>query len=167
MDGNMNDTDQPMKGISRIDSGATHSWYVRVYLKGGVVQSRTFSDGAHGGRAEALEKAVACRDAMIADIPVDQRRLYPFRDRPQRNNTTGVHGVSRGMRVRDTGGYSCYFMACYKDIDSGKYRNKSFRYYPEDPEQTARALASAAAFRGMMVEAYIAAHPHKELCGQA
>ena len=45
------------KHISRIDSGNTHGWYVRVHRQG-VKYEKLFSDKKHGGKEKALKKAL-------------------------------------------------------------------------------------------------------------
>jgi len=45
-----------MKGISRIDSGSTHGWFVRAY-RNGDTYSKLFSDRKCGGKGEALAMA--------------------------------------------------------------------------------------------------------------
>ena len=44
------------KGISRIDSGTTHGWFVRAY-KSGKTYSKLFSDRKCGDGSKALEAA--------------------------------------------------------------------------------------------------------------
>jgi hypothetical protein len=87
-----------MKGISRIDSGSTHGWFVRAY-KNGKTYSRLFSDGKWKGRDEALAAAREYREklnARLEQVPVKPRsRRVVFRDS---RNTTGVLGVSRSAK---------------------------------------------------------------------
>ena len=59
------------RGISRIDSGSQHLWWVRLFWKGEqgerrypLVQ-RSFSDRTWGGRDQALEAAVEWRDRQL------------------------------------------------------------------------------------------------------
>jgi hypothetical protein len=54
-----------MKGISRIDSGSTHGWFVRVY-KNTKTFSKLFSDRKIGGKGKALKEAKEHRDKMTA-----------------------------------------------------------------------------------------------------
>lgn len=64
------------KGISRIDSGSTHGWFVRGY-RNGRTYSRLFSDKKCGGKAKALELARTHRDQLHEDldkIPRTRRR---------------------------------------------------------------------------------------------
>ena len=83
------------KGISRIDSGSTHGWFVRGY-RNGKTYSKLFSDRKCGGKAKALKLAKAHRDELNAElesIPKKprQRRIVVSDSR----NTTGELGVSR------------------------------------------------------------------------
>lgn len=65
-----------MKGISRIDSGATHGWFVRGYV-GGRVPSKLFSDKKIGGKGKALKLAKEYRDKLHAEIKTvkNQKKL--------------------------------------------------------------------------------------------
>lgn len=49
-----------MKGISRIDSGSTHGWFVRAY-RNAKAYSKLFSDRKCGSKAKALKLAKAHR----------------------------------------------------------------------------------------------------------
>jgi len=60
-----------MKGISRIDSGSTHGWFVRAY-KNGKTYSKLFSDGKWKGSEPALAAARQHRESLLdrlAKIP--------------------------------------------------------------------------------------------------
>ena len=65
----------------------------------------------------------------------------------QKNNTSGVNGVSQTHRVRDSGDFAYYFSVSYKDTINGRRRCKYFRYYPEITAQKLRALQCATNFR--------------------
>lgn len=56
-----------MKGISRIDSGSTHGWFVRGY-KGGLTYSKLFSDKKNGGKGKALKLAKEYRDKLHKEL---------------------------------------------------------------------------------------------------
>lgn len=65
-----------MKGISRIDSGSTHGWFVRGY-RNGRTHSKLFSDLKCGGKQKALKLAKDHRDqlhAQLRDIPQERRK---------------------------------------------------------------------------------------------
>jgi len=49
------------KGISRIDSGSTHGWFVRGY-RNGKTYSKLFSDRKSGGKGKAQKLAKIYRD---------------------------------------------------------------------------------------------------------
>lgn len=83
------------KGISRIDSGSTHGWFVRGY-RNRETFSKLFSDRKCGGKAKALAQARQYLKKLrkeIKKIPVKPRdRRIVTRDS---RNTTGVLGVCR------------------------------------------------------------------------
>ena len=83
------------KGISRIDSGSTHGWFVRGY-KNGKTYPKLFSDMKCGGIRKAQKEARQYRDDLyekLAQIPTKPRgRRIVYRDV---RNTTGVLGVCR------------------------------------------------------------------------
>jgi len=87
-----------MKGISRIDSGSTHGWFVRAY-RNGKTYSKLFSDGKWKGSEPALDAArqhLGSLTDRLAKIPLKPRgRRIVFRDS---RNTTGVLGVSRSAK---------------------------------------------------------------------
>ncbi|MDX2109120.1 MAG: hypothetical protein SFY80_02655 [Verrucomicrobiota bacterium] len=55
------------KGISRIDSGSTHGWFVRGY-KNGKTYSKLFSDLKSGGKKKAQESAKEFRDKLLSEL---------------------------------------------------------------------------------------------------
>lgn len=57
----------PMFGISRIDRGSTHCWYVRLY-EDEDCYPKTFSDSKYGGKRKAQQAAKAWRDEVLAGI---------------------------------------------------------------------------------------------------
>jgi hypothetical protein len=131
------------KGISRIDSGSTHGWFVRGY-RNGKTYSRLFSDRKSGGRDEAWEAALAYRDKLYDDlekIPAKPReRRMVYRDS---RNTTGVLGVSR-TRKKDTQGRvsECYSVSWRPEPGQQKCTSFSIRKYGEK-----RAFELAVALR--------------------
>jgi len=56
-----------MSGISRIDSGTTHGYFVRGY-RNSKTYSKLFSDRKIGGKGKALKAAKLHRDAMHAKL---------------------------------------------------------------------------------------------------
>ncbi len=91
------------KGISRIDSGSTHGWFVRGY-RNGKTYSKLFSDKKSGGKGKARALAKAYREELNAEleqIPKAQRvRRIVLSDS---RNKTGELGVSR-ITKRSTAG---------------------------------------------------------------
>ncbi len=91
------------KGISRIDSGSTHGWFVRGY-KNGKTYSKLFSDKKSGGKRKAQNLARQYRDELherLAQIPSKPRgRRIVYRSA---RNSTGVLGVCRAAQ-RTPGG---------------------------------------------------------------
>ena len=91
------------KGISRIDSGSTHGWFVRGY-RNGKTYSKLFSDHKCRGKEVALQHAKSYRDGLhnkLSEIPKSGRqRRFVTRDR---RNKTGVIGVTRIARIAKDG----------------------------------------------------------------
>jgi len=75
-----------MKGISRIDSGSTHGWFVRGY-RNGVVYSRLFSDRKIGGKNKARDAAKAYRDLLHRELSMEPKRP-PAKKARQTNRAT-------------------------------------------------------------------------------
>lgn len=97
------------KGISRIDSGSTHGWFVRGY-RNGTTYSKLFSDRKHGGKGKARAEAEAYREELNARI-----EAIPKKPRARRivvsdsRNTTGELGVSRTTKLGANGTkYECF-----------------------------------------------------------
>lgn len=59
--------DRKVDGISRIDSEATHGWFVRVY-RDGKTHDKFFSDLKNGGKGKARRLAPECRDEMRSKL---------------------------------------------------------------------------------------------------
>jgi hypothetical protein len=82
------------KGVTRIDEPERHGvgWYARVTLNRRT-QSKYFSDGRHGGKQRALQKAISWRDDKEKElgIPRTERIIPPVSSRSR----TGVSGVYR------------------------------------------------------------------------
>lgn len=55
------------KGISRIDSGSTHGWFVRGY-RNGKTYSKLFSDLKLGGKKKAMDQARDYRDNLLKEL---------------------------------------------------------------------------------------------------
>ena len=102
------------KGISRIDSGSTHGWFVRGY-RNGKTYSKLFSDLKCGGKRKAQILAREYRDQLLDDlskIPTKPRsRRVVYRDA---RNTTGVLGVNRRVKVGPDGNTSESFSVSWR-----------------------------------------------------
>lgn len=131
-------TERNMKGISRIDSGSTHGWFVRIY-RNGDTHRKFFGDGPNGGREEALEKAIAHRDAYVENHP-----SLPFRSEPLPQNSTGVNGVSETFN-RSRSGEKIPCFQVFWAPQPGERRLK--RFYHHHYNSRAKALKAAAKFR--------------------
>lgn len=115
-----------IKGVSRIDSGHTHGWYVRVYANKTVFTSKLFSDRIYGGKQKALDNAIKFRDhnQMVATLkyPPSKTKIK-YRETPPADNKSGVVGVhftnklERGKRVPT-------WVATW--VEDGKNRSKAF-----------------------------------------
>ncbi len=128
-----NPESSPQKGISRIDSGSTHGWFVRGY-RFGKTHSRLFSDKKWGGREKSLAAANAFREELLsklAQLPHQPRaRRLVFRDS---RNTTGVLGVCRTVK-RGPGNVlnECYSVSWRPSPGVQKCTSFSIRKYGEE-----------------------------------
>jgi hypothetical protein len=151
-------TNTQNKGISRIDSGSTHGWFVRGY-RNGKTYSRLFSDLKCGGRKKAQEMARGYRDQLLQeleDIPKRPRaRRVVFRDV---RNTTGVLGVCRTAKKSPNGTINeCYSVSWRPAPGMQKCTSFSIRKYGEK-----KAFDLAVAHRRkMMKESYGPAYMKK------
>jgi len=120
------------KGISRIDSGSTHGWFVRGY-KNGKTYSKLFSDKRWGGKNKALEAARNYRDELFKDldsIPQKPRgRRIVYRDS---RNSTGVLGVCRTSKKSSSGTVNeCFSVSWRPEPGVQKCTSFSIRKYGE------------------------------------
>lgn len=136
------------KGISRIDSGSTHGWFVRGY-RNGKTYSRLFSDQKCGSRDEALAEARLFRDRLnekLKQIPAAPRaRRVVLRDA---RNSTGILGVCRTAK-RSPGGTvnECYSVSWRPQPGKQKCTSFSIRKYGEK-----KAFQLAVAHRKKMLK---------------
>ncbi|MDZ4701489.1 MAG: hypothetical protein SH809_17385 [Rhodothermales bacterium] len=79
-----------LQHITRLDYQKTHGWWVRIRRKSNPC-SKLFSDGVHGGKEEALAKAVAWRDEKLKDAPKLASRTV---ESGSKHVKTGVPGLS-------------------------------------------------------------------------
>ena len=139
------------KGISRIDSGSTHGWFVRGY-RNGKIYSRLFSDRKSGGKTKALNDAKAFRDELnekLDSIPKKPRkRRIVLSDT---RNKTGELGVSRTTKTGPNGSlHECYSVSWRPEPGKQKCTSFSIRKYGEK-----KAFKLAVAHRSkMMRETY-------------
>jgi len=100
------------KGISRIDSPAKkmHGWYVRVRYNN-ETKAKFLSDKLHGGREEALARAVECRNQMEQELGKPRTDWVIVGHNPR--NESGVVGVRRAVKK-------------YKGKDGKVYLNEVF-----------------------------------------
>ena len=120
------------KGISRIDSGSTHGWFVRGY-RNGKTWSRLFSDMKCGGRRKALEAALSFRDELhgkLDQIPTQPRaRRIVTRDA---RNASGVLGVCRTAKKSPNGTVNEVFSVSWRPAPGiQKCTSFSIRKYGE------------------------------------
>ena len=133
-----------MKGISRIDSKHTRGWFLRIYRRGRV-HSKMFSDGVHGGREKALRIALAYKEEY-------ERRHPPslistrLRLRPQKNNTSGIVGVSETYARSKKGEKLPCFCVNWSPRRNTS-RAKKFFYHYRDIGSREAAFEAAVAFR--------------------
>ena len=85
------------KGVSRIDcpENKTVGWYVRVRL-GNVTKSKFISDQKHGGKEQALQEAVACRNQLEKELGKPRTDWVIVVKNPR--NRTGIVGVRRTVK---------------------------------------------------------------------
>lgn len=138
-----------MRGISRIDSKSTHGWFVRHYRDGKAI-GKFFSDGVHGGKPAALCVAKDYRDQYEQDNPPDPTRRR-MRKTLQRNNTTGVTGVSE-THGRSHGGRG-EIMPCFNvSWNPQPHVARSKKFFFSKYGSREEALEAAVAFRRVREE---------------
>lgn len=97
------------KGISRIDSGSTHGWFVRSY-RNGKTYSKLFSDRKCGGKEQAYALAKSHRKQLAEQVSAmpkepSKRRVVTSDSR----NKTGELGVSYTVKKGPNGTkHECY-----------------------------------------------------------
>ncbi|MFU8849077.1 MAG: hypothetical protein ACNA77_10235 [Opitutales bacterium] len=120
------------KGISRIDSGSTHGWFVRGY-RNGKTYSKLFSDRKCGGKGKAQKLAKQYRDELYTEL-----EAIPKRPRQRRivisdaRNTTGELGVSRTTKISPGGTkHECYSVSWRPEPGVQKCTSFSIKKYGE------------------------------------
>jgi hypothetical protein len=119
-------------GISRVDSGSTHGYFVRGY-KNGKTFSKLFSDQKWGGKTRALVMATSYRHTLydeIAKIPERTRKRRIVRK--DSRNTTGVLGVCRVRKTSAKGDpIECYSVSWRPEPGVQKCTSFSIKKYGE------------------------------------
>ena len=120
------------KGISRIDSGSTHGWFVRGY-RNGRTYSKLFSDRKCGSKAKAQRMAQEYRDQLATEL-----EQIPKKPRARRivtsdsRNTTGELGVSRTTKIGPNGTkHECYSVSWRPEPGVQKCTSFSVKKYGE------------------------------------
>lgn len=130
-----------LSGISRVDSGATHGWFVRAY-RDGKVHSKFFSDLKNKSKSKALALALQHRDKLHSKLGPPASKLYRIHRR-NKNNTSGVIGVCRTKRVSPTGTVREFFIVTWRP-QANMARNMAFSIHTLGEKE---AFRRAVAFR--------------------
>jgi hypothetical protein len=148
-----------------MDFARAKGWFVRVYRQG-KTHAKFFSDSGYDGKEQALQRAIAYKLEYERQHPppADAPRP-PFRTKPQRNNKTGVNGVSETVHTTRTGERLRCFSVHYT-LD-GEPHNK--RFYIDDYGSRQAALEEARQFRKEMERETLAPHyvRRSAVCGRS
>jgi hypothetical protein len=121
------------KGVIRIDSDSTHGWQVRVY-RYGKTYSRLFSDRKCGSKDEAFKHAVEYRERLesdVAEMPENEPKRRFIRH--NKNNATGVLGVSRTYKVDRQGNrHEVYAVSWNPEPGTARGTSFSIKKYGEE-----------------------------------
>lgn len=117
--------DISLKGISRIDAGSTHGWFVRAY-RNKKTYSKFFSDSKFKNRDMALSKAIEERNTLKKQISKIKKKPTKRRIvQTDSRNKTGELGVSKSSKKAKNGlYYECYSVSWKPK--SGKQKSTSF-----------------------------------------
>jgi len=140
MSSSPNNTAKDLKSISRIDTGSTHGWFVRIYHRG-KTHRKLFSDSIFGSQEAALQAAIAYRDDYLRTHHIED---LPFFTHPMKSNTTGVNGVSETFH-RSRNGRKIPYFSVFWAPKRNQRRHK--RFYIHLFESREGALQAATAFR--------------------
>ena len=138
----------PHRNVSRVDSGNTHGWLVRLQ-RDGRITSKLFSDRAHGGRDDALRRALAWRDeqrARLGPVRHDPSRLHSPEARRRNRQVltrTGMTGI--GFQLRPYGGGRVPYVTAYWIDANGRRRQTSFSVAKHGVEEAVALAARARA----------------------
>ena len=131
-----------MEGISRMDSRSTHGWFVRVY-RDGLTHSKLFSDGVYGSEKDALKEALrykACYEKRHPRQPAATR----YRQRLQRNNTTGITGISETFHRDRKGNKLPCFSITWSPQPNVRRNKRIYHHHHTDRQE---AFEAATLFR--------------------
>lgn len=112
------------KGISRIDSGSTHGWYVRVY-RNGKTYSKLYSDKKYGGKDRALRYAKKARELAQESIEKEPKQFKKRMVTKTSRNSTGIVGVSKTRKKNKSGSYSEYYQVTWTP-EKGVVKNRQW-----------------------------------------
>ncbi|MGJ8641530.1 MAG: hypothetical protein ACSHYA_19220 [Opitutaceae bacterium] len=120
------------KGISRIDSGSTHGYFVRAYHSG-KTYSKLFSDRKCGGKEPALAQAIVYRDELTATLAVIKKEPRKRRTvTSDSRNKTGELGVTRTTKTGANGTkHECYSVSWRPEPKVQKCTSFSIKKYGE------------------------------------
>lgn len=127
---------EEMHNISRIEQerdngGNTYGWYVRVQRDQKRI-SKLFSDGVHGGKEKALEKAKTYRDEVLDEW---ERYCGPKSSKPiqYKKSNVGYPGLTLTEK-KERNGPAKYFNVNYTDEDGNRRSKSVYIAYVDDPE---------------------------------
>lgn len=142
------------KHITRIESGATNTWWVRFHngshtpTKSSMktVLHKAFSDLRHGSKAKAYRAAIAWRDEQLEkgiegyNYGMKTTKAQYFKSHPR--NTTGVVGVSLVCRK---GRLPAYIATWRHTTEKGKrpVASKSFSFEEGNEKEKKKAFKLA------------------------
>lgn len=133
-----------MRYITRIDSGSTHCYWVRIGYGIKEKVQKSFPDVRHGGQVKALFAAKKWRNQQLKELLPVMAKAYGYDQNEQRHWGTGVH------EQWDTKGEWQYLsiVATYWDGEKGKqlHKNWSVNKYGYD-----KAIALAKQWRKLKI----------------
>lgn len=113
-----------IKGISRIDSGSTHGWYVRVY-RNGKTYAKLYSDKKYGGSDRALRYAKKAKELAQKSIEKEPKKYKKRMVTKTSRNSTGIVGVSKTRKKNRSGNYSEYYQVTWTP-EKGVVKNRQW-----------------------------------------
>lgn len=104
------------RNVRRRDGYGERGWVVQVTRRGRR-RVEYFADGVHGGRQEALRRALARRDELEGSLPPAVKLKRKFS-----RNKTGVVGVCVEVQRLRRGGTLRYYAAGWTEVTGKKVR---------------------------------------------